>query len=260
MITEKQAFELQKWLVRRLKDLGHIRGRRLAFDFHHIDLDVELDKLRGFGKGPSPKKKVCYNGFRPHIAWDIETGTVIVTEFRKASVRGTGTFSRFVKDFILPVFKGLFETVYIDSEYTGKHVWNFILSPEAGMDAELVACLKQNSFVRKFRDDFLFSQQGDDGFWIYYDDEHVYSYSIRWIIENGIKDLIVSYFLDKCPGTNPHNVNVHFLTVSFCKQLYRMIQNDLANFVINADDTIKTLQSMRELLFRQGTFTFSIYR
>lgn len=279
----------------------------MAFDFHHIDLDVELDKLRGFGKGPSPKKKVCYNGFRPHIAWDIETGTVIVTEFRKASVRGTGTFSRFVKDFILPVFKGLFETVYIDSEYTGKHVWNFILSPEEGMDAELVACLKQNSFVRKFRDDFLFSQQGDDGFWIYYDDEHVYSsktfelkwdyvnpktkrvsqyvlycvvkknihngklrcfgtsnkalsskeilnsYSIRWIIENGIKDLIVSYFLDKCPGTNPHNVNVHFLTVSFCKQLYRMIQNDLANFVINADDTIKTLQSMRELLFRQGS-------
>jgi len=307
MITEKQAFELQKWLVRRLKDLGHIRGRRLAFDFHHIDLDVELDKLRGFGKGPSPKKKVCYNGFRPHIAWDIETGTVIVTEFRKASVRGTGTFSRFVNDFILSVFKGLFETVYIDSEYTGKHVWNFILSPEAGMDAELVACLKQNSFVRKVRDDFLFSQQGDDGFWIYYDDEHVYSsktfelkwdyvnlktkkvnqfvlycvvkknihsgrlrcfgtsskalsskeilgsYSKRWVIENGIKDLIVSYFLDKCPGTNPHNVNVHFLTVSFCKQLYRMMQEDLVDFIINVDGSIKTLQSMRELLFRQGS-------
>ncbi len=307
MITEKQAFELQKWLVRRLKDLGHIRGRRLAFDFHHIDLDVELGKLRGFGKGPSPKKKVCYNGFRPHIAWDIETGTVIVTEFRKASVRGTGTFSRFVNDFILPVFKGLFETVYIDSEYTGKHVWNFILSPEAGMDAELVACLKQNSFVRKGRDDFLFSQQGDDGFWIYYDDEHVYSsktfelkwdyvnpktkkvnqfvlycvvkknihsgrlrcfgtsskalsskeilgsYSKRWVIENGIKDLIVSYFLDKCPGTNPHNVNVHFLTVSFCKQLYRMMQEDLVDFIINVDGSIKTLQSMRELLFRQGS-------
>ncbi len=79
------------------------------------------------------------------------------------------------------------------------------------------------------------------------------SYSIRWVIENGIKDLIVSYFLNKCPGTNPHNVNVHFLAVSFCKQLYRMMQEDLVDFIMNADGTIKTLQSMRELLFRQGS-------
>ncbi len=306
-ITQKQVFKLQKWLVLRLKELEIIQGKRLGFDFHQIDLDVELDRLRQFGKGPSPKKKICYNGFRPHIAWDMETGTVITTEFRKASARGTTTFKQFVKDFILPVFNGVVEQVYIDSEYTGKHVWNFILDEDNGMGAELTACLKQNHFVRKYRDEFLLKHQDDDNFWNYYDDDHVYSsktfelkwyyvcpktkktkeftlycvikkniktgilrcfgtskndnsskqiledYSSRWIIENGIKDLIISYYLDNCPGTIPHYVNVHFLVVSICKQLYRIIQNDLGSFVKNADDTIKSLYTMRELLFRQGS-------
>ncbi len=100
MFENSWIFHRKSWLYsakiacQALKRFRIYPGRRLAFDFHHIDLDVELDKLRGFGKGPSPKKKVCYNGFRPHIAWDIETGTVIVTEFRKAS-HPTGHFHIF---------------------------------------------------------------------------------------------------------------------------------------------------------------------
>ena len=66
-ITQDKVFEIQKWLIKRSKELGFIQGKRLAFDFHHIDIDVEMDKLREFGKGPSPRKKSISNGFRPHI-------------------------------------------------------------------------------------------------------------------------------------------------------------------------------------------------
>ncbi|UCE07525.1 MAG: transposase [bacterium] len=306
-IPEEKLFNIQKWLIDRLKKMGLIQGKRLAFDFHQIDIDVEFDRLRGIGKGPSPKKKICYNGFRPHICWDIDTGTIVVAEFRKASARGCSTFQRFVKDFLQAPLKDFFEKVYIDSEYTGKDVWNFILDNESGMGASLVACLKQNKFVKKYRDMFLSEFQHEQDFWQYYDDDHVFSsktfklewqytspdlkanikfsldcvvkknikngklrcfgislqglsskqileeYSSRWSVENAIKDAIVSYYLDKCPGTKPHLVNVHFFCVSFCKQLYRLIQDDLGQFVKNADGSLKTLQTMRELIFRQGS-------
>jgi hypothetical protein len=305
-ITSQQVFELQKWLVKRVQELGLITGKRLLFDFHHIDRDVDMDRLRDFGKGPSPKKKVCYNGFRPHIAWDLDTGDLVVAEFRKASARGTTTMKRFVKDFLFKPFKGVFHEVYLDSEYTGKDVWNFILDKEIGMGASLTACIKQNPMVRKARDAFLLNNKSNGDFWIYYDDEHVYSdstftlnweykypktgekkalsldcvvkknvrsgklrcfgtskigsspeeilaeYSHRWVIENGIKDLIYSYFMDKCPGTTPHLVNVHFLSVTICRQIYHMIQRDLGSFIKNADDSVKSLGTMREVLFRQG--------
>lgn len=60
-----------------------------------------------------------------------------------------------------------------------------------------------------------------------------------------------SYFLDKCPGKNPHHVNVHFLSVSICRYLYRMIQRDGDKFMVHSNGTIKSLQVMREYLFKQ---------
>ena len=312
-IKEDQVFELQKWLVNRIKELGIINGQRLAFDFKQIDIDVELGNLRQIGKGPSPKKKVCYSGFRPHIAWDLDTGSIIIAEFRKSSARGTTTVKRFVKDFLsIKSFKNSFKEIYVDSEYTGKDVWNFILDNN-GMNADITACLKQNKFVKKARDQFLFEQSNNDDFWCFYDEKHVFSsktftlsweyqinhdpiekktftlycvvkknikdgklrcfgtskkgmtpkeiledYSHRWIIENGIKDLVQSYFLDNCPGTKPHHVNIHFLIVSICRQIYSLIQRDLGTFIKNHNESVKSLNTMRDLLFRQGSASVSL--
>ncbi len=306
-ISEDQVFELQRWLIRRSKEMGMVKGERIAFDFNQIDLDMELPRLRGIGRGPSSKKKICYDGFRPHIAWDVDTGNVLVVEFRKGSARGTTTVKRFVKDFILTPFKGLFNKVYVDSEYTGKDVWNFVLDSKAGMGAEITACIKQNPFVKKQRDKFLLENSNDEDFWIFYDDDHVYSsktftlswdfkrgkndeqkryslycvvkknikngrlrcfgtsekdqkshqilkdYSNRWTIEIGIKDLIYGYYLSNCPGKRPHSVNVHFFIVTVCRHLYQMIKRDLGDYIKNKDQTVKTLKTMRETLFRQGS-------
>jgi hypothetical protein len=307
-ISEHQVVQLRKWIVNRLVELGLGAGKRIAFDFHQIDVDVLRPHLRQFGKGPSPKKKLCCPGFRPHIAWDVENNTLLVAEFRKSSARGTTTIRRFTTDYILPVFQHLFETVYIDSEYTGKDVWNFVLDAKNGMGANLTACLKQNTLVKKARDRFLVKHEGRQGFWAYYDADHCYTtdtfsitwtysppsgaeqelhlncvvkrntntgklrcfgssknginsaeilrdYSSRWVIENGIKDLIQSYFMDKCPGTRPHAVDVHFLVTTICRTLYRMIERDLGQSVCNPDGTRKTLERMRDMLFRHGAAT-----
>lgn len=304
-IPESCVFTIQKWIPQRLKELNLAKGKRIILDFNQIDLDVNYENMRQFGKGPSPKKKICYSGFRPHIAWDADTGSLLVAEFRKSSARGTTTIRRYVKDFLEPVFKKLFEEVYIDSEYTGMDVWNFIMDDETGMNSQLIGCLKQNPFVKKHRNKFLMENQEDEKFWKYWNEDHIYSsttfsikwdynkstgenaslslncvikkniksgkyrcfgsshlclpekilvaYSNRWGIENGIKDLIHSYYFDKCPGTeNPNLVNVHFLIVTICKSLYRMIQEDAKEFLTNKDGTIKTLQTMRNKLFKQG--------
>lgn len=309
-ISETQVTQLRAWLVDRLAQLGLGSGKRIAFDFHQIDLDVQFDRLRCFGKGPSPKKKLCWTGFRPHIAWDVENGTLLVAEFRKASARGTTTIRRFVGDYILPVFRGLFETVYLDSEYTGRDVWTFVLDHDSGMGAVLTACLRQNSLVKAARDCFISGNEERDGFWKHYDAKHEFTaqtfplrwtyadgerkrhelklncvvkrnilngrlrvfgssrepvtsaeilkdYSSRWTIENGIKDLIVSYFLDACPGTEPHHVDVHFLVATICRTLYRMIERDLGKDLTNPDGTVRTLDRMRDALFRQGAATLT---
>jgi hypothetical protein len=306
-ISESQAVQLRHWLMQRMVDLQLIRGPSLGLDFHHIDLDVELERLREFGKGPSPRKKICHSGFRPHIAWDLGSGTLVAAEFRKASARGTTTVQRFVRDWIAPPFDQLFDSVYLDSEYTARHVWQFLMDKEEGMGVQLTACLTQNTWVRQHRDDFVRAHENDPSFWCYYDQDHVRSretfdlvweypsrdgqntrplqlacvvkqnihngkfrcfgsskrdlsapeilsdYSHRWVIENGIKDLVNSYYLDQCPGTDPHAVDVHFLLVSLCHYLYRMIVRDMGSCLSNPDGTTKGLQTTREMLFRQGS-------
>jgi len=78
------------------------------------------------------------------------------------------------------------------------------------------------------------------------------------LVENGIKDLIASYFLDNCPGTDPYLVDVHFLIVSICRTLFRMIERDLSQHLTNSDGTVKTLSRMREILFRTGSATIKV--
>lgn len=310
-ISGMQVRIVRRWLVDRLAQLGLSTGNDIAFDFHHIDQDVLLPELRNFGKGPSPKKKLCDTGFRPHIAWDVGCGTLLVAEFRKASARGTTTIKRFVGEYILPVFQGLFHTVYLDSEYTGTDVWNLILDKNSGMGANLSACLKQNPLVKKARNKFLALNAHLANFWCYYDNNHVYTndtfeikwkyisdngiqsnlkltcmvkkhvatgklrcfassknnisakqilsdYSSRWVVENGIKDLVTGYFLNNCPGTDPHLVDIHFLIVTICKTLYRLIERDLNQKITNPDGTIKTLMRMRETLFKTGSASVKI--
>lgn len=218
-MPEKDVFKLQKLLMEKLKSLKLIKGKRIAFDFKQIDLDVENSRLRNFGKGPSPKKKICYNGFRPHIAWDLDTKNLIIMDFRKASARGTTTIRRFINEFLINIFKENFEEVYIDSEYTGKDVWNYIIDDKNGMGAEMIGCLKQNKFVVKYRNEFLEKNQTKDNFWLYWDKNHVYSsltFKLQWEYKNKKAGINENLFLN-CVVKK--NINNGFLRCFGCSWL-----------------------------------------
>jgi len=264
-ITEEQLLLLRRFLTKTAYDQELVKGRSIALDFHMRDFTGNDVNLKNIGKGPSPKRKICFPGFRPHLAWDVATGAPLSLEFRNGTARGTTTFKRFIRD-LLPetLSEQNVEHIYLDSEYTSQNIWHFIVDSQDGLGADLTMCIKQNRAVKKHIKSFL-----DTNFeWLFYDEEHTYSsntflipiqktrkvlhcvlkrherngrlrcfgstlpdldarkilteYKRRWVIENGIKDLVGNYFFDNIPGINPHRINIHYFVVTLTRLLYQM--------------------------------------
>lgn len=284
-ISEEQLLELRKFLTQQTSKNHLIENKRVAFDFSMRDYNGQDIDLKKIGKGPSPKRKICFPGFRPHIAWDVDCGIPVVIEFRNAKTRATTSIKRFIKELIQDAI-GIenIEHIYIDSEYTAEHVWNYISDKENGLGADLTMCVKQNKKVKKYINQFLETQPK----WHYFDEKHTYTtttftipiadaelqcvlkrdekthktrcfgstiagldalgileeYKNRWTIENGIKDLNESYFFDKIPGIEPHRINVHYFCVTLAKILFEMLLKDY-KYSHNKDNTKKTLSTLR---------------
>jgi hypothetical protein len=264
-IEESALVTLRRELTRAARALGLVAGKRIALDFQMRDFTGDDVALKNIGKGPSPKRKICFPGFRPHLAWDVETGAPLTLEFRNGKARASTTVKRFIRELLLGSLGDQeIEHVYLDSEYTAAHVWQFIVDPEQGLGADLTMCIKQNKKVKKHIEAFLRTSPT----WVYYDEDHTYSeqqfdipirgtnkslhcvlkrkesdgrlrcfgstlngldsgailneYKTRWIIENGIKDLIESYYFDHIPGIDPHRINIHYFVVTLARLLPRL--------------------------------------
>ena len=267
-ISEQQLLQLRRNLTKLAHNKALVKGRLIALDFHMRDFTGEDVSLKNIGKGPSPKRKICFPGFRPHIAWDVETGAPLTLEFRNGTARATTTFEKFIRE-LLPesLSDQNIEHVYLDSEYTAQKVWHFIVDRQDGLGADLTMCIKQNPAVKKHIKAFL-----ETSFeWIFFDEKHTYSnetfiipvqqtnkeihcvlkrhektgrlrcfgstisgldsrailneYKRRWVIENGIKDLVGNYFFDNIPGIDPHRINIHYFVVTLARLLYQMLCN-----------------------------------
>jgi hypothetical protein len=68
----------------------------MAFDFKMTEFTGDDVELKNIGKAPSPKRKICFPGFRPHLAWNVDTGTPISLEFRRC-------FARTIKSHEIPM-------------------------------------------------------------------------------------------------------------------------------------------------------------
>jgi hypothetical protein len=286
-IEEPALLALRRELTRAARALGIVAGKRIALDFQMRDFTGDDVALKNIGKGPSPKRKICFPGFRPHLAWDVETGAPIALEFRNGKARASTTVKRFIRELLLdslgdqPV-----EHVYLDSEYTAAHVWQFIVDSEDGLGADLTMCIKQNKKVKKHIDAFLRTSPT----WVYYDENHTYSeqqfdisiqgsnkslhcvlkrkesngrlrcfgstlngldsgailneYKHRWTIENGIKDLMESYYFDHIPGIDPHRINIHYFVVTLARLAYELFCLDYDQ-AFNPDGTKRSLGAIR---------------
>ena len=287
VISEAELLSLRRYLTQATAEQGLIKAQRVAFDFHMREFTSDDAQLKRIGKAPSPRRKICFPGFRPHLAWDVDTGLPISLEFRNGSARATTTIGRFIRELLTDTLgeHGI-EHVYLDSEYTGQSVWQFVVDSQQGLGADLTMCIKQNPKVKQYIKTFLESKPT----WLFYDEEHTYTeqtftipirhtdkafscllnrkestgalrcfgstvasldsrailseYGSRWIIENGIKDLVVNYFFDNNPGIDPHRINVHYFVVTLARSLYEMLCRDYHE-AQNPDGSKKTIGTLR---------------
>jgi hypothetical protein len=295
-ISEEQLLQMRQKLTQVIYENKMIKGRSIALDFHMRDFTGDDVELKNIGKGPSPKQKICFPGFRPHIAWDLTTNAPISLEFRHGTARATTTFKRFITE-LLPenIRGGDIEHIYLDSEYTAQKVWHFIVDKKDGLNADLTMCIKQNKAVKKHINTFL--ETGFD--WLYFNDAYTYSnatfdipinstnkvlhcvlkrhektgrlrcfgstlpglssneilkeYKKRWLIENGIKDLVGNYFFDNTPGIDPHRINIHYFVVTISRLLFNMFC-ELYPDSKNSDNSQKGIGTIRPE-FLTGTNT-----
>jgi len=81
-------------------------------------------------------------------------------------------------------------------------------------------------------------------------------YRFRWIIENGIKDLVASYFLDEVFGLDPKKIEFEFYCVMVARLAYEYFLKELGGKYYNgADGNKNTLKKMRNLLFEKRNCT-----
>ena len=171
-IGETDLLQSRQYLTFAAKKNGLIEGKRIAFDFKMRDFTGDDVELKNIGKGPSPVRKVCFPGFRPHLAWDVDTGAPIALEFRNGKARATTTIKRYIRELLKQsIGTHDVERVYLDSEYTAEHVWQYIVDSEEGLGADLTMCIKRNKRVKKYIDEFLETNPT----WIFFDEDHTYT-------------------------------------------------------------------------------------
>ena len=81
-------------------------------------------------------------------------------------------------------------------------------------------------------------------------------YRYGWIIENGLKDLVYSYFADEIFGTDPEKIEFEFYCIMVARLAYEYFLKELGGEFLNKPDGNKCiLSTMRNLLFERRNCT-----
>ena len=81
-------------------------------------------------------------------------------------------------------------------------------------------------------------------------------YRYRWLIENGLKDLVISYFLDEMYGNDPEKIEFEFYCVLVARLTYEHFLKELGGEHYHHKDGNKTtLQTVRNLVFENRNCT-----
>ncbi len=84
-------------------------------------------------------------------------------------------------------------------------------------------------------------------------------YRFRWLIENGLKDLVYSYFLDEMYGNDPEKIEFEFYCVMIARLTYEHFLKSMeGTHYRNTDGNKTTLNTMRNLLFEKRNFTLGL--
>jgi hypothetical protein len=84
-------------------------------------------------------------------------------------------------------------------------------------------------------------------------------YRYRWLIENGLKDLVYSYFLDEMYGSDPQKVEFEFYCTLVSRLSYEYFLKELGGEYYHQQNGNKTtLQKMRNLFFEKRNFRIEL--
>ncbi len=279
----------------RALEIGVISGKSVGLDFHFKEFFGSSAAEKGIGKGPD-KSGQLVPGFRPHIAWDLAENVIITMAYYQCATRSPRILRSFCERDLFVVLDRLrVEEIYMDSEYTKEGDFHYLKKtckngdiyvcikqnpqvkklirpalensseweihneidekktiavtlPKTGLKMKIVILRnsKTKEGIRCFGTTNL-DQIGDD---------ILRKYPHRWTIENGIKDLVKSYFVDEIYGHDPEKVEFEFYCVMAARLVYEYFLKKLGGTHHRKEDGSKTtLSTMRQLLLEKRNCT-----
>jgi hypothetical protein len=280
--------KLRNDVAARARDLGLIRGERIAQDFHFKEFYGEAPEEEEIGVGPSGEHELA-PGFRPHVVWDLDSDVLVNIAFCNGSSRATRVLREFCEKNLYPILgRDAIREIYMDSEYTSFPAINYLVVDEFS-PTDVIMCLKRNKKVDQLAKEVIAQGQWED-----YGEEFeiagktfdltalgkklhlvvkknretgdlrcfgttlpglehrevLQRYRLRWPIENGLKDLIHSYFIDHILGKDPEKIEANFYCVQVARLTYENFLQSLdERFVRDSAGYKKTLSTFRYLLF-----------
>jgi transposase len=279
---------LRNDVAARARDLGLIRGERIAHDFHFKEFYGRAAHDEEIGKGPNNAGELC-PGFRPHVVWDVDTDVLINIAFCNGRTRATRVVREFCEKNLYTILdRETVKEIYMDSEYTSFPIMDYFVVDEFS-NTDVFMCLKRNRKIDRLKEEVV-----ADAVWEPYGEEYeiagkrfrlenlgkelhlvvkrnrhthdvrcfgttrsglthrevLEGYRLRWPIENGLKDLIHSYFIDHILGKDPEKIEANFYCVQVARLAYENFLHALdEKCVRDSRGYKKTLATFRSLLF-----------
>lgn len=270
------------------RELGLISGTHIAFDFNFKEFYGAYAAEKKITKGPNKNGDLC-PGFRPHIVWDLENDVLLNIAFCHGATRAPTIIREFcIKNLFNIIDRDVIEEIYMDSEYTSFPNMTFFI-PDSASETNITMCLKQNKRIKLMMQEAI-SKNSWEPFDNEHEilghhfqlpnlnkqlhlvvkrkiktgetrcfgttitglshREVLLHYRFRWPIENGMKDLIYSYFIHKILGNDPEKIEANFYCVMVARLVFEHFLRALGGYALNDEDGYKrTLQQFRYLIF-----------
>jgi len=294
--TFEQIHALRCDLISRAKELGIIEGMKIALDFHFKQFYGEHSKEKGIGKGPAKSGDMVagfrphvawdlaantilsmsyYHGgvrapgileqyceqhifplFDPVAIKEIYLDSEYTKEgslqyFKHVRCPNGDVYlclkkNKQIKKFIAPALSDEHGWENWDKEDESKSIEVILPKTQLPLKIVILRDLKTGKNIRCFGSTNMGLSSED----------MLKKYRYRWLIENGLKDLVYSYFLDEMYGSDPQKIEFDFYCVMVARLTYEYFLKELGGEHYRHEDGNKTtLQSMRNLLFEKRNFT-----
>ena len=283
-------------LVARAKELGLIEGIKIAFDFHFKEFYGKDAKQKGVGKGPDKSGNfvpgfrphiawdVATNAIISIAYYQgaVRSSTIIrqfceqniFPIFNPMAIRELFMDSEYTKEGDYHYFKeaigtngeiyvclkqnrqikNLIEPLINEEENWNEHdnrdeIKSLVAElPHTKLKLKIVV-LRDKDKKDRIRCFGTTKTDIDDG-------DLLQKYRCRWTVENGIKDLTQSYFLDETYGFDPEKVEFDYYCIMVARLTFEYFMKEMGEkYSVKADGNKYTLNTVRNILFEKRNCT-----